>query len=144
VKTSGATGLHILLPLGARYSHEQVRTFARVLALLGVEEAPAIATIARPIQSRAGKVYVDFGQNGHGRTIVAPYSARPIPGAPVSCPLTWDEVTPSLDPARFTIKTLPVRFQSMADPIARVLAGGIDMEAAIARVERRLAQSRRD
>ena len=70
VKTSGATGLHILLPLGARYSHDEARTFARLLALLGVEAVPEISTIARPIQSRAGKVYVDFGQNGHGRTIV--------------------------------------------------------------------------
>jgi len=143
VKTSGATGLHILLPLGARYSHEQTRTFARLLAVLTVEEAPAIATVARPIRSRERKVYVDFGQNGHGRTIVAPYSARPRPGAPVSCPLAWEEVGPDLDPARFTIETLPARFQSMADPLAPVLAEGIDMEAAVARVEQRLARSRR-
>jgi len=136
VKTSGATGLHILLPLGARYSHEESRTFARLLALLAVEAVPEIATIARPIQSRAGKVYVDFGQNGHGRTIVAPYSVRPLPGAPVSCPLEWGEVTPGLDPARFTIVTLPARFAKMADPLVPVLTGSLDMAAAIARIER--------
>jgi bifunctional non-homologous end joining protein LigD len=140
VKTSGATGLHILLPLGAQYRHEESRTFARLLALLGVDAVPAISTIARPIQSRAGKVYVDFGQNGHGRTIVAPYSVRPLPGAPVSCPLRWNEVTLDLDPATFTIRTLPERFATMADPLARVLAGRFDMATAIARIERRLAR----
>ncbi len=138
IKTSGATGLHLLVPLGARYSHEESRTFARLLALLTVEAVPDIATIARPIRARAGKVYVDFGQNGHGRTVVAPYSVRPLPGAPVSCPLRWSEVTPRLDPARFTLATLPRRFAKMADPLAPVLAGSIDMGAAVGRIERRL------
>jgi bifunctional non-homologous end joining protein LigD len=143
VKTSGATGLHILLPLGARYSHEDTRNFARLLALMAVDALPDIATIARPIQSRGGKVYVDFGQNGHGLTIVAPYSVRPLPGAPASCPLRWSEVTASLDPSRFTIVTLPKRFRTMDDPLAPVLGGSIDMGAAIARLERRVAARRR-
>ena len=121
VKTSGATGLHILVPLGARYTHEETRTFARLLATLGVDAVPAIATIARPIRTRGGKVYVDFGQNGHGQTIVAPFSVRPLPGAPVSCPLRWDEVTPRLDPGRFTIQTAPARFEKLGDPLAPVL-----------------------
>ncbi len=138
VKTSGATGLHILVPLGARYTHEEARTFARLLALLGVQAVPDIATIARPVRSREGKVYIDFVQNGHGRTIVAAFSARPLPGAPASCPLRWEEVTPALDPARFTIKTLSPRFEKMADPLAPVLTGSIDMAATIARIERRL------
>jgi len=142
VKTSGASGLHILLPLGARYSHEESRTFARLLALLGVDAAPEIATIARPVRARGGKVYVDFGQNGHGRTIVAPYSARPLPGAPVSCPLSWSEVTRRLDPARFTLATLPGRFARMADPLAPVLTGSIDIAGCIARIERRLGRRR--
>jgi bifunctional non-homologous end joining protein LigD len=143
VKTSGATGLHILLPLGARYSHEDARNFARLLALMAVDALPDIGTIARSIHSRGGKVYVDFGQNGHGLTIVAPYSVRPLPGAPVSCPLRWSEVTASLDPSRFTIVTLPKRFAKMDDPLAPVLAGSIDMAAAVARLERRVAVRRR-
>ena len=137
IKTSGATGLHILVPLGARYTHEEARTFARLLATLGVEAAGGIATIARPIHARGGKVYIDFGQNGHGRTIVAPYSVRPLPAAPVSCPLRWDEVTPKLDPARFTIKTAPARFAKMRDPLAPILTHpGIDLAEALARLER--------
>ncbi|HET8576053.1 MAG TPA: DNA ligase D [Methylomirabilota bacterium] len=139
VKTSGATGLHILVPLGARYTYEEARTFARLLALLGVEALPEISTIARPIRARGGKVYIDFGQNGHGRTIVAPYSLRPLPGAPASCPLGWNELTPRLDPKRFTLRTLPKRFETMADPLAPVLTGEVDMAAAVERIERRLA-----
>jgi bifunctional non-homologous end joining protein LigD len=136
VKTSGATGLHILVPMGARYTHEETRTFARLLATLGVEAVGGIATIARPIHARGGKVYIDFGQNGHGRTIVAPYSVRPLPGAPVSCPLRWDEVTPKLDPSRFTIKSGPPRFAKMRDPLAGVLGHpGIDLAAALAKLD---------
>jgi bifunctional non-homologous end joining protein LigD len=139
-KTSGATGLHILLPLGARYTYDEVRTFARLLAVLGVEAEPEISTIARPIRSRGGKVYIDFGQNGHGQTIVAPFSLRPLPGAPASCPLAWSEVTARLDPARFTMTTLPKRFDKIADPLAPVLTGGIDMAAALEQIAQRLGE----
>jgi bifunctional non-homologous end joining protein LigD len=137
-KTSGATGLHVLLPLGARYSYEQARTFARLLATLAVDAEPGIATVARPLRARGGKVYVDWGQNGHGQTIVAPFSARPLPGAPASCPLRWSEVTARLDPTRYTITTLPARAARLGDPLAPVLDGpGIDMAAAVARIEAR-------
>ncbi len=142
-KTSGATGLHILIPLGARYTYDEVRTFARLLAVLGVEAEPEISTIARPLRSRGGKVYIDFGQNGHGQTIVGPFSLRPLPGAPASCPLTWGEVTARLDPARFTMITVPKRFDKMADPLAPVLTGGIDMAATVARIEERLGGGER-
>jgi bifunctional non-homologous end joining protein LigD len=137
VKTSGATGLHILLPLGARYTYEQARTFARLLAVLGVEAEPEISTVARPLRDRGGKVYIDFGQNGHGQTIVAPFSLRPLPGAPASCPLEWREVTPRLDPARFNLKTIAARFEKIADPLAPVLGEGIDMAAALERIRAR-------
>ncbi|PYM32779.1 MAG: DNA polymerase LigD [Candidatus Rokuibacteriota bacterium] len=140
VKTSGATGLHILLPLGARYDGEIVRTFARLLAMLGVEAEPDISTIARPLRSRDGKVYVDWGQNGHGQTIVAPFAVRPLPAAPVSCPLRWAEVTARLEPGRFTIKTAPARFEKQGDPMAPVLGAGIDLVAALQGLERRLGR----
>jgi bifunctional non-homologous end joining protein LigD len=138
VKTSGATGLHVLVPLGAQYTHEQSRTLARLLAALVVEAVPAIATLARPLGARGGKVYVDFGQNGHGRTIAGPFSVRPLPGAPVSCPLEWSEVTARLDPARFTIRTVPRRFARRQDPLALVLGAGIEMAAVLGRLEGRL------
>ena len=134
-KTSGATGLHILLPLAARYSYEETRTFANLLATLAVEAQPAIATIARMLRTREGKVYVDYGQNGHGQTIVAPFSVRPLPGAPVSCPLRWSEVTAKLDPRRFTIATMPARLDQLGDPLAPVLGAGVDIAAALARLD---------
>ncbi len=140
VKTSGKTGLHIFVPLGARYTYEQTRTFARLLATLGVEAEPAIATIARPLRARGGKVYVDWGQNGHGQTVVAPFAVRPLPGAPVSCPLTWDEVTARLDPGRFTIKTAPARLEKAGDPMAPLLRGAIDLSGTLARIEREFGQ----
>lgn len=135
VKTSGATGLHLMLPMGWRYSYEECRHFARLLAMLGERAMPETATIARPLRSRAGKVYIDFGQNGHGRTIASPFAVRPLPGAPVSCPLRWSEVTSRLDPKRYTIATVPKRFRQRRDPLLPVLGQGIDMAQALQRVE---------
>ena len=135
VKTSGATGLHVLVPMGRQYLYEQCRTFARLLAMAVEQAAPAIATVARPLHAREGKVYVDFGQNGYGRTIAGPFSVRPLPGAPVSCPLRWSEVTARLDPGRYTVKTAIRRFEKNADPLLPVIdAPGIDMAAALARL----------
>jgi len=88
------------------------------------------------IRTREGKVYVDFGQNGRGQTIVGPFSVRPLPGAPVSWPLRWSEVTAKLDPRRFTIRTAPERLVKDGDPMAPVLGEGIDIAAALARLER--------
>ncbi|MGH7730520.1 MAG: DNA ligase D, partial [Candidatus Eiseniibacteriota bacterium] len=135
-KTSGASGLHILIPLGRRYTHEECRTFARLLATLGLQAKPEISTLARPLHARGGKVYIDWGQNGHGNTIVAPYSLRPIAGAPASCPLRWNEVNAKLDPARFTLATLPKRFARMEDPLSDVMGPGVDVGAAITAIEK--------
>ncbi|MGH7312209.1 MAG: DNA ligase D [Candidatus Rokuibacteriota bacterium] len=136
VKTSGKTGLHIFVPVGARYPYEQTRAFARLLATLGVEAAPRIATIERPLRARGGKVYIDWGQNGRGQTVVAPLAVRPLPAAPISCPLTWDEVTARLDPARFTITNARARLEKTGDPMAPVLTEVIDIAATLARIER--------
>ena len=136
VKTSGATGLHILVPMGRQYLYEQCRTFARLLALATEQTVPDIATVARPLHAREGKIYIDFGQNGYGRTIAAPFSVRPLPGAPVSCPLRWSEVTARLDPGRYTLKTAIRCFERNADPLLPVVdAPGIDMAAALASLE---------
>ena len=137
-KTSGQAGLHILVPLGRKYTHEECRTFARLLGMLGLEATSDIATMARPLHARGGKVYIDSGQNGHGITIVAPYSLRPTAGASASCPLHWKEVNEKLDPAKFTLRTLPERFAKMDDPLRGVLGPGVDMAKAIAGIEKRL------
>jgi bifunctional non-homologous end joining protein LigD len=136
IKTSGASGLHILVPLGTRYTHEQAKTFARLLAILGAESVPDISTIARPIAARGGKIYIDFGQNGYGVTIAAPFAVRPLPKATVSCPLLWQEVNDRLHPSRFTIETVPPRFQKMKDPMAFILRKGVDLASALKQVQK--------
>jgi bifunctional non-homologous end joining protein LigD len=142
-KTSGATGLHVLIPLGRRYTHEECKTFARLLATLVQHTKPEISTLARPLHARGGKVYVDWGQNGHGITIVAPYSLRPVPAASASCPLRWSEVNRKLDPARFNLRTLPKRFEKMEDPLTGILGKGVDMGVAIAAIEERVRHEER-
>ena len=143
VKTSGKTGLHVMIPLGARYSYEEARSFAEIIATMAVAREPKIATVARPLHERGGKVYVDFGQNGPGQTIVAPFSVRPLPGAPVSCPLAWDEVKRGLDPARFTIRTVPKRFATKPDPLTPLLGPGVDLAKVLKKLSPRRSVAKR-
>ncbi len=98
VKTTGKTGLHILLPLGSHCTYEQSRMLGELLARCVLHELKDIATITRHVTKRGDKVYLDYLQNRHGQTIVAPFSVRPLPGATVSMPLAWDEVNEALDP----------------------------------------------
>src|SRR5437660_1461028 len=122
IKTSGSTGLHVLIPLGRQVTYEQSRTLGGLLARVIAAELPEIATVTRQVQKRGGKVYLDYVQNGHGRLLVAPYSVRPLPGAPVSMPLKWSEVTLKLDIKKFTIKTAPARMKKLGeDPLRPVL-----------------------
>src|SRR5215217_669060 len=107
VKTTGSSGLHLMIPLGGQCLHDHCRTLGELLARLIAAELPEIATLARQVSRREGRVYVDHLQNGAGRLIVAPFSARPLPGAPVSMPLQWPEVTPQLDIKVFTIANAP-------------------------------------
>ena len=138
IKTSGQEGLHVLIPLGGALTHDQSTAFAEVLARLVVGALPDIATVARSLRDRGGKVYVDFLQNGFGKTIAAPFSVRPKPGAPVSTPLAWNEVTARLDPARHTITTVPGRVAERGDPMRAVLETRADIPAIIAALQERL------
>jgi len=88
------------------------------------------------VERREGKVYVDYLQNGRGKTIVTPYSVRPLPGAPVSAPLVWSEVTPKLDPRKFTIANMAARLSKQkADPMLPVLSEAPNLVAAISRLQ---------
>lgn len=132
VKTSGSTGLHVMLPLGRQVTYRQSRDLANILALAAVREMPDAATVARRPEQRDGKVYVDFVQNGHGRLIVAPYCARPLPGAPVSAPLDWAEVNGALAIADYTIKTVPERMAKLRnDPMAALLSTKPDLRGSL-------------
>jgi len=139
IKTSGSTGLHVMLPLGGQLTYEQSRTMAGLLARVIVAQLPEIATVTRQVAKRGGRVYLDYVQNGHGRLIVAPFSVRPLPGAPVSMPLKWSEVNDKLDLRAFTIKTAPARMKKLKDdPLLPVLEEKPDLAAALDKLQRRL------
>jgi len=140
VKTSGSTGLHVLIPLGARYTYEQSRTLAELLARFVVKSLPEIATIVRSVDDRDGKVYVDYLQNGHGRLLVAPFSVRPLPHAPVSMPIEWSQVNGRLKLERFNIRTARKRMREHGDPLSGVLTETTDMLAALDALQRRLTR----
>ncbi|HXB08058.1 MAG TPA: DNA ligase D [Puia sp.] len=130
-KTSGSTGLHIYFPLGARYSYEHSKEFARLVVQHVHNEIPSYTTIERMTAERKGRMYLDFLQNRPQATIAAPYSVRPKPGATVSAPLHWEEVKKGLTTKDFTIKNMPARLREMGDLFKPVLAKGIDMEKAL-------------
>lgn len=134
-KTSGSSGLHVLIPLGRQCTHEQSRQLGQVLAGEIVRRAPEVATVARVIGDRQGKVYVDFLQNGHGKLLAAPFSARPVPAATVSMPLKWSEVTRRLDPSKFDLASAPKRMVKLVDdPLLPVLTEAPDLPAALQRL----------
>ena len=130
-KTSGSTGMHIYVPLAAKYSYDQSQLFAQVVVKLVHRELPDYTTLERMISNRKGKMYLDFLQNRPGATIAGVYSLRPKPGATVSMPLHWDEVRAGLKMRDFTIHNAPARLRETGDLFTGVLGEGIDMIAAI-------------
>lgn len=141
VKTTGKTGLHIMIPLGRQCTYEQSRQIGELLARLVIRELGAVATIMRTINKRGEKVYIDYLQNRHGQLIVAPFSVRPLPGATVSMPLTWEEVDDGLDPRHFTIRNAVDRMERLGtDPVAPVLEARPDLGSTLARLSAMFAR----
>jgi bifunctional non-homologous end joining protein LigD len=134
-KTSGGRGLHIFVPLGARYTNDQSRTFAEILVNLVHERTPRITSLERSPLKRRHKVYLDFLQNRRGQTLAAPYCVRPKPGAPVSTPLRWEEVKKGLDPKAFNIRSVHERIHKLGDIWKPVLGRGIDLTGCLRRLE---------
>lgn len=134
-KTSGATGIHIYVPLGARYDYDTAGGFAKLVATLAHHKVPGFTSLLRSPKQRQKKVYLDFLQNKPGQTLAAPYSIRPRPGATVSTPLKWEEVKPGLDPRQFTIRTIGERLERVGDLFQGVLGPGIDMERCLERLQ---------
>jgi bifunctional non-homologous end joining protein LigD len=134
-KTSGATGLHIYIPLGAKYTYEVTRNMAHLIAQRVNALVPEITSLERKPQKRKKKVYPDYLQNSRGQTLAAPYSIRPRPGATVSTPLEWSEVNARLNPSAFTIKTILKRLEKKGDLWQPVLGKGVDIRKALTRNE---------
>jgi bifunctional non-homologous end joining protein LigD len=130
-KTSGSTGLHIYIPLGAKYTYDQSKEFARIIVTLVHREIPKFTSLERAVKDRNGKMYLDFLQNRGSATLAAPYSVRPKPGATVSMPLEWDEVKKGLKMKDFTIFNAVERVQSLGDIFSPVLDKGIDLKKVI-------------
>ena len=141
IKTSGKTGMHILVPLGANVSYDQSRMFAESVARIITRENREIATVDRATQKRGQKVYMDFLQNRREQTIVPPYVVRPVPGARVSMPLTWDEVSHDISPSDFHIRNAPERVLRLGDLWRTALSEPQDLATAIAGLEEYLSQS---
>jgi len=133
-KTSGATGIHVYVPLAARYTYEQAKNFAFVIASM-VTRLLSFTTLERSLSKRGkDKIYIDFLQNRKGQTLACAYSLRPRPGATVSAPLEWSEVKPGLHPSDFHIKNIISRIEKKGDIFAGVLQKGIDLKKCLAEV----------
>ena len=133
-KTSGANGMHVLIPLAGQLDHEGARQLAELLAQLLVAEHPKISTLERSIPKRQGRVYVDALQNGMGKLIAAPFCVRAVPGAPVSMPLLWNELQPGLTARSFTLKNAIERLQKVGDVMASVLTTRVELAAVLPRL----------
>lgn len=132
-KTSGSTGLHIYIPLGAKYTYEQSKEFARIIVTLVHREIPRFTSIERAVRDRGGKMYLDFLQNRPHATLAAPYALRPKPGATVSMPLEWDEVKKGLRMKDFNIFNAAERAESLGDIFKPVLGKGIALQQVISK-----------
>jgi bifunctional non-homologous end joining protein LigD len=128
--------MHIFVPIAPVYSYEQARTFAEVIARMVAAERPDLFTTPRTVAAREkNRVYFDYLQIAESKTISAPYVARAYTGAPVSAPLEWDEVKPSLLPSQFNIGNVPERFARVGDLFAGVLKKPQRIEKAFGKLE---------
>jgi bifunctional non-homologous end joining protein LigD len=128
-KTSGATGMHIYVPAGKKYTYDQVKDFAYIICMLANEQLKKFTTLERNLKKRGNKhIYLDYLQNRRGQTISSVYSLRPKRGGTVSTPLLWNEVKNGLSPQQFTIQNTLERISSVGDIFKGVLGTGINIK----------------
>ena len=130
MKTSGADGIHVLVPIARRHGFDETYEFAELLSRRLEAEHPGELTTEWLKRKRAG-VLVDHRQNGWGKTIASVYSVRPKPGAPVSTPLRWDELTEEVRPRDFSMAVALERVERHGDLFEPVLGGGQSLGAAL-------------
>ncbi|MFD2670836.1 non-homologous end-joining DNA ligase [Marinicrinis sediminis] len=119
-KTSGATGFQILVPLVKGPTFEQLRALGKFISQYLVETYPHLFTIERLIKDRGNKIYLDYLQHWHGKTLAAPYTPRARPGAPVSAPVSWEEAANGVQAADFHLLNMAERLQQKGDLIEKV------------------------
>lgn len=130
-KTSGSRGLHIYIPLGAKYTYEEGRNFARLICYYVQQSLPDLTTMERKVSKRNEKIYLDYLQNRRGQSMAAVYCVRPKPEAPVSMPVSWDKLNKGFRIQDFTIKTAPSLIPKADRRFRAVLAKSLDMSKAI-------------
>ena len=130
-KTSGSSGLHIYIPLGAKYTFEEGRDFCKLLCTIVQEQLPKLTTMERPLKARKGRIYLDYLQNRPGQTLASVYCVRPKAGATVSTPLLWKEVKSNLDKNDFTIFTVKDRLEKYPELFTEILGKGANIEKAL-------------
>jgi bifunctional non-homologous end joining protein LigD len=129
-------GLHVVVGLAPKYTYAQAKMFSELVAEIVVRRLPKIATINRNPRTRQGRVYIDYLQLGHGKTIAAPFSVRPLDGAPVSSPMKWTELKPTLNPSIYNIKTIVPRMTRLKnDPFLDAIEKHADLESALSKLE---------
>lgn len=128
LKTSGGKGLHVFIPVKPEYTYGHTREFSHIISQFVVKELPEITSLERNPDKRKGKVYLDFLQNGKGKTMACAYSLRPREGATASTPLDWDELTDNFDMKDYNIKTLPERVKHKGDLWADFFDNAIDLK----------------
>ena len=130
-KTSGATGMQIMVPLDRSHTYDEVRGFVGAVSDLVHAADPSTTTLEWEVRKRTGKVFLDVNMNREGANIAAAYSVRPEPGATVSAPLNWDEIA-DVTPRDFTIQTIFDRIVEVGDPFEPVAHGpGQNLDKAI-------------
>lgn len=130
-KTSGSTGIHIYIPLAARYTYDECQLFGKLIATHVQEQLPKFTSIERLTSKRKGKIYIDYLQNRPKATLAAAYSLRPKPGATVSMPLDWEEVKKGLQLQHFTIANSIERVNRAGDLFKPVLGKGVNIGKAL-------------
>lgn len=135
-KTSGSSGIHIYVPIKPEYTFGQIVPFAKKLATIVAVRHPKDATVRRMTSDRKStEVYVDYLQNIEGKSLASAYAVREKPGAPVSAPIEWREITKKLTIEQFTIETMPARLKKKGDLFASVLTKQQSLAAAMKRLK---------
>ena len=134
-KTSGSRGMHLFVPVQQRYSYDQVQAFVKAIESHIHAENPELTSFERSPSERRGKVYFDYLQNAKGKTMSVVYSLRPRPGALVSAPVRWEELTPKLTPQAFTIRNMRKRIEKEGDLWKGIFDQRVDMEKALSRIQ---------
>jgi bifunctional non-homologous end joining protein LigD len=129
LKTSGGKGLHVFIPVLPKYTYDQTRDFSHIISEAVHKALPKITSLERMPKNRIGKIYLDFLQNGKGKTMACAYSLRPREGATASTPLEWDELTDTFSLKDYTIKTLPERVREKGDLWEDFFDNAVDLKA---------------